>query len=227
MSEWWRDSLAFCRTYWWAILAVVVPIATLREFILINLDWYSASPALHDGDIPLNFLWIYLTLLVFGCFLQISLILLVQAILSKRDTGFAQRSRRALVMMLPFVLLQMITVLGVVAGALVFIVPGIYVLVRWLLAPYFLLLQKQNALASLKSSWQYSQGYGWDLFFSLLVTILISSIPTMFILRGADAGDVMLSNAVLSILSSLLWACSVVLFYRAFDYVQANPRFID
>ena len=90
-----------------------------------------------------------------------------------------------------------------------------------------MLIQGQGALASLKSSWKFSRGYGWDLFFGLLITALVSAIPTLFILNGASGGNVILSNAVLSILSSILSAWSVVLFYRAYDYVQSNPRFID
>ena len=225
MSEWLRDSLAFCRTYWWAIVALVVPIAALREFILINLGWNTMAAGINA--IPPGFLWGMLTLLLLESFLQISLILLVQGVLSKQDAGIAQRSSRALVMMLPFIMMQLMMGFGVAAGAVAFIVPGIYILVRWLLAPYFLLLQGQGALASLKSSWQYSRGYGWDLFFGLLITTLVSAIPTVFMLNGTDTGDVVLSNAVLSVLSSVLGAWPVVLFYRACDYVQANPRFID
>ena len=225
MSEWLRDSLAFCRTYWWAIVALVVPIAALREFILINLGWNTMAAGINA--IPPGFLWGMLTLLLLESFLQISLILLVQGVLSKQDAGIAQRSSRALVMMLPFIMMQLMMGFGVAAGAVAFIVPGIYILVRWLLAPYFLLLQNQGALASLKSSWQYSRGYAWDLFFGLLITTLVSLAPTVFMLDAANNDTVLLSNAVLSILSSVLGAWSVVLFYRAFDYVQANPRFID
>ncbi|HCI02564.1 MAG TPA: hypothetical protein DE276_05125 [Oceanospirillaceae bacterium] len=225
MSEWLRDSLSFCRTYWWAIVAIVVPVAIMREFLLANLGWYEMGTG---ASTELSTLLTAIgVIVIFESFIQIKLILLVQGVLAKQNLSFSQRSSRALVALLPFIFMQILISFGVMAGLLAFILPGIYVFVRWVLAPYFLLIQGQGGLASLKSSWKFSRGYTWDLFFGLLITALVSAIPTLFILNGASGGNVILSNAVLSILSSILSAWSVVLFYRAYDYVQSNPRFID
>ena len=90
-----------------------------------------------------------------------------------------------------------------------------------------MVVQGSGALASLKQSWKYSRGYGWDLFFGLVVTSVVSIIPSMFMLEGVDTSAGALSNSVLSIVGSCLAVWGLVFFYRAFDYVQANPRFLD
>ncbi|MDP6165532.1 MAG: YciC family protein [Gammaproteobacteria bacterium] len=225
MSEWLRDSLSFCLTYWWAFVALIVPIAGLREFLMIQTEWYGISSGIET--LPDMFLWSLLAVVIIESFLQISVIILVQAILGKQNQGFAQRSSRALMIMLPFIFMELMMGFSVAAGLLVFIVPGIFILVRLSLAPYFLVIQSRGALASLKDSWACSRGYGWDLFFGLVVTTLVSLIPTFFMLEGTDSSTALLSNAVLSVLSTCLGVWGAVFFYRAFDYVQANPRFVD
>ncbi len=225
MSEWLRDSFSFCRTYWWAIVALVVPIALVRELYLINAGWYAYDPT--SGAMPESLAGNVFFILIIEAFLQISLILLVQGILAKQHLSWSQRSLRALGFFLPFFLMQIMMAFGVVAGLMLMIVPGIFVFVRWLLAPYFMLLQGQGALASLKSSWRLTQGYGWDLFFALVAMMVIGLVPSMFMLDNVTSSASAFSNGVLSILGSVIGAWSVVLFYRAYDYIQANPRIVE
>ena len=225
MSEWLRDSFNFCRTYWWAIVTLVVPIALVRELYLINNGWYAYDPT--SGAMPENLAGNVFFVLMIESFLQISVILLVQGILAKQHLSWSQRSLRALGFFLPFFLMQIMMAFGVVAGLMVFIVPGIFVFVRWTLAPYFMMLQGQGALASLKSSWRLTQGYGWDLFFALVVMMTIGLIPSIFMLDNATSSASAFSNGVLSVAGSLIGAWSVVMFYRAFDYIQANPRIAE
>ena len=225
MSEWLRDSFSFCRTYWWAIVALVVPITMVREFIMIQTDWYSIGAGMQG--LPEMFMWAVVAILLLESFLQVSLILLVQGILNKSNLSFGQRSSRAIVIILPFIFMEIMMGFAVAAGMLLFIVPGIWILVRLSLAPYYMVLQGVGALSSLKQSWKVSRGYGWDLFFGLVVTSIVSIIPSMFMIEGVESSSAALSNSVLSIVGTCLGAWSVVFFYRAFDYVQANPRVID
>ena len=225
MSEWLRDSFSFCRTYWWAIISLVVPVAMVREWVMIQTDWYTIGADMQG--LPDMVGWTIIAMLLLESFLQISLILLVQGILSKDNPSFGQRGSRAIVIMLPFILMELMMGFAVAAGMLLLIIPGIWVLVRLSLAPYYLVLQGVGALASLKQSWKVSRGYGWDLFFGLVVTSIVSIIPSMFMIEGVESSAGALSNSVLSIVGSCLAAWSVVFFYRAFDYVQANPRIID
>ena len=135
MSEWLRDSLSFCRTYWWAIVAILVPIAIMREFLLANLGWYEMGTG---ASTELSTLLTAIgVIVIFESFIQIKLILLVQGVLAKQNLSFSQRSSRALVALLPFIFMQILISFGVMAGLLAFILPGIYVFVRWILVPYF------------------------------------------------------------------------------------------
>ena len=190
--------------------------------LLLHVDIHPTS-----GAMPENLAGNVFFVLMIESFLQISVILLVQGILAKQHLSWSQRSLRALGFFLPFFLMQIMMAFGVVAGLMVFIVPGIFVFVRWTLAPYFMMLQGQGALASLKSSWRLTQGYGWDLFFALVVMMTIGLIPSIFMLDNATSSASAFSNGVLSVAGSLIGAWSVVMFYRAFDYIQANPRIAE
>lgn len=237
MSEWLRDSFNFCRTYWWAIVTLVVPIAGIRELIMIQTDWYTISQDFTNQTD--QFAVSIAAMLIIEPFLYISLILLVRAILSNQYQSYTQRSWHALVVLPKYLLMIFISAfaIGSVFGIAVFVagafggivvaIPCIYVLVRWLLAGYLLVINNQSPVNALVNSWNVSKGYGWDLLFGMIVTALIGALPSLFMIDGVDSSVAMLSNSVLSIVSSCLGAWSVVFFYRAFDYIQANPRIAE
>lgn len=62
-----------------------------------------------------------------------------------------------------------LSVLGAILGLIVFIVPGIMLLVRWSAASGFVIGARQGITDSLGASWHATQGSGWAIFFAALV----------------------------------------------------------
>jgi len=62
---------------------------------------------------------------------------------------------------------------GILIGSLLFIVPGIFLLVRWSAASGFVLGGRAHATDGLSASWQATKGHGWAIFFAGLAMIVI------------------------------------------------------
>ena len=63
--------------------------------------------------------------------------------------------------------------LGVVFGLILLIVPGLYLLTRWILIIPVIVLEGRSAGESFGRSWELVKGFGWNVFGVIVLTILI------------------------------------------------------
>lgn len=104
--------------------------------------------------------------------------------------------------------LMILTVIGMVVGLLLLIVPGIILMIRWSASTGFLLGKGEGIVESLTASWHATKGHGWTIFFAglllmIALVILVVIIGALSFVLGATAGGVVsafveaASNAVL------------------------------
>lgn len=82
--------------------------------------------------------------------------------------------------------LGIITVLILIAGFILLIVPGIILLWRLFLAPYILIDKKTHVMDALSLSWNMTKGYAWAIYSIILFSILLA-LPGAIPLIGALA----------------------------------------
>ncbi len=121
------------------------------------------------------------------------------------------------------VLLAFIADVLLIAGFILLIIPGIYLLVRFSFAYYALMIEQRSAFDSLSRSWQLTQGHWWKLFWALLVLFLAIFIPALIVLiifalidpGGADIGGALIALLV----SPFVWVYYVFLFMTFINFV--------
>src|SRR6266540_5114190 len=64
----------------------------------------------------------------------------------------------------PLVCVSLLTGLGIAAGTLLLIVPGIVLAVRWSLAVPVVMLEKESPCAAMRRSRELVRGHGWAVF---------------------------------------------------------------
>ncbi|HLD25870.1 MAG TPA: hypothetical protein VJC05_02410 [Candidatus Andersenbacteria bacterium] len=74
--------------------------------------------------------------------------------------------------------------LATVAGLIVFIVPGIYIALRFSQAGYIIVDRKLKGIEALKASWQLTRGTTLQLFFFFLTLIVLNTLGTLLLLIG-------------------------------------------
>jgi hypothetical protein len=106
----------------------------------------------------------------------------------------------------------------VIIGFIVFIIPGIYIAVRFTVAAQAAVLERQGVTDSLRRSWSLVDGNWWRVFgIVIVVTILVGLLEALVgRVVGTVAGDVLgtgLSTAVVGILIQPIQAIALTLLY--------------
>ncbi len=69
-------------------------------------------------------------------------------------------------------------------GFLLFILPGIYLAIRWMFAEYLVIDQNMTPVQALRASSELTKGYWWKLFGFSLVSVLLVFLGTLVFLVG-------------------------------------------
>ncbi len=220
MSEWIKDSFIFYKRHWVGLLSIVLPVAILQEFIFAQWDYYDVlSTTSFQMQSLLPFIGV--SMLV-NLFLQLYVIYYIQAVLSDQSSNMQAIVGKMLAVLPYFIMLNIFISIAIACGLIALILPGIYIFIKLTLSQYFYLLGNQPLMASMKASWQATKGYFWDLLLGVLVIVLITSLPSWF-----HSQEPTLINAMLNIISTCLGLVMTIFLYRAYDYVQENPRVVD
>lgn len=225
MSEWLKDSFIFYQRHFVGLLSIVVPVAILQEFILTQWVY---DEIIIDTEFQMQQLLLPVVLLamtikiVIGSFLQVYVIYYIQAVLNGQLSNFKSIVGKPLAVLPYFIMLDILISVAMFFGLLIFIIPGIYIFIKLLLAQYFYLLGNKGLLESIKASWQATKGYGWDLLLGFIIIFVISFVPALL-----TSNEPELINSILNIVSTCLGLVMTIFLYRAYDYIQENPRVID
>jgi len=74
--------------------------------------------------------------------------------------------------------------LGVMAGLMLFVVPGIYILVHGILFPFFIVDKNVGPIEALKRSFKVVRGSGWQVFALIVVGAALNFNPMIIIFAG-------------------------------------------
>ena len=92
--------------------------------------------------------------------------------------------------------------LGVGLGFLLLIVPGIFLLVRWVAALPAIVVERRGATEGMRRSWNLVRGRGWHVFSAVIVSSLITAVATSVF--TAFGGESALIRGVLSGIAAAL-----------------------
>ena len=160
-----QDSLYFFRRNLTSILTLCLPLVVLEAF-----SKQLVSNALGDNDSPAYEL---LVGLLFYPLYTSALILFLDA----RTRSEQPRKRDLMAMALrlwpTFAVLSALSTLLIMLGMSMFVIPGIYVMIKLVFSEYLLVLEGMTPLAAMRESFKMSQGH----FVRILVCVLCVYLP--------------------------------------------------
>ncbi len=115
---------------------------------------------------------------------------------------------------LPYLGLTILVILGVIAGMILLIVPGVYLAVRWSLAQARLVARGDGVMDSLKASWDLTKGYSLRIFLAILAFGLIGIVIGFIagLLGPTNIVGLVISQLASYTLSMIMLGLAVVLF---------------
>jgi uncharacterized membrane protein len=91
----------------------------------------------------------------------------------------------------------------ILLGFVCFIIPGIYLAVRWMFAEFYVLEKGMRPLQALKASSELTKGYRWKLLLFCLVSVLLIILGFFFLIIGAIVAALVVTFASIKIYKDL------------------------
>ncbi|MDC9720567.1 MAG: YciC family protein [Gammaproteobacteria bacterium] len=212
-----KDTFNFFKTHWLMLALISVPLVLLSEAIK-----YSVGPVGASGA-SLGDLWFYFGEIVFVfSLLQVSVILYIHAAVNGPSLGVMQSWRLGFSWLLPYLGLSLLTLLPVALGLLLFIIPGIIVMVRLMLAPYIFLLENLGAKASLMASWERTKGHFGDLVMGGIVIMLPITIISRLVASSQEMMTSSIKVAAVASIETFFGLILSVYLYRIYSLIKAK-----
>jgi Membrane domain of glycerophosphoryl diester phosphodiesterase len=143
-------------------LAVYVAVALIGLLLHAILDRWAAG------------LLTFLVALVATFWLQGALVKAIDDIRDGRpDLSFGETFEVVRPQLPAIIVAGILAVLGVMLGLILLIVPGLYLLTRWILIIPVVVLEGRSAGESFGRSWELVKGFGWNVFGVIVLTILL------------------------------------------------------
>jgi hypothetical protein len=182
VTELFRDTFGVFFRHAWVFIAlaaaVVVPVHLVVEGIGLEMltGSYDSSPSLAENTVP--------TLVDF---LVVSPIITAICIHALRAIAEGRRPRpsRALVSgfeaFTPLFFAVLLAALGIAAGFVLLILPGVYLFVRWFFVPQAVVIENARGWPALVRSGEVVQGFWWRAFGLVLLITLAVAIPGLLL----------------------------------------------
>ena len=116
---------------------------------------------------------------------------------------------------LPYCLLSILSTLGVVAGMIALVIPGLVIMARWSIAPAILFVRQGSAVKALGESWERTRGAEFQILvaaLALLVPLIAVMIACSFLFDPADPVGIAVSQIAGSGLSLVLSGMGVAIY---------------
>jgi Membrane domain of glycerophosphoryl diester phosphodiesterase len=147
-------------------------------FLVVSLLSAIAADARADADDAVAGFWSLVGLiaaLVGSLWVQGALTATVADVRDGRaDEGIEATYRRVRPAIVPLLLAGLLAGLGIALGLVLLIVPGLFLLTRWVLVTPVVVLERLGPTDALRRSWQLVKGSGWTVFGVIVVTVLLA-----------------------------------------------------
>jgi len=149
-------------------------------FVVLNLFSAIAADAGADAHDAVAAFWALVGLvvsLVGSLWVQGALTATVADVRDGRaDDGIETTYRRVRPTLLPLLLAGLLAGLGILLGLVALVIPGLFLLTRWVLVTPVVVLEQLRAREALRRSWSLVKGHSWTVFGVIVVTVLIAIV---------------------------------------------------
>ena len=149
-------------------------------FVVLSLFTAIAADVSDDGANVVAALWSLASLVVLiigSLWLQGALTATVADVRDGRaDEGIEAVFRRVRPALGTLFIAGLLTGLGIALGFVALIVPGLFLLTRWVLVTPAVVLERLPATDAMRRSWELVRGHGWPVFGVILITMIIAGI---------------------------------------------------
>lgn len=155
-------------------------------FVVLNLFSAIAADARADADDAVAAFWSLVGLLVAlvgSLWVQGALTATVADVRDGRaEEDIETTYRRVRPTLVPLLAAGLLAGIGIAAGFVLLVVPGLFLLTRWVLVTPAVVLERLGAVDALRRSWRLVRGQGWTVFGVIVVTVFLALLAQLLFL---------------------------------------------
>jgi len=160
-----------------AVLGLLLSVLPEAGLAWVQTRYLTPDPANPTGLYMTGTFWLFtlgsaLVGIILQCLMQASVIHTAVADLKGRSAGTGEALSVAFANLVPLFLLALLMALGIFAGLILLIVPGIFLAVAWMVAVPAMVVEKKSVVESLERSWRLTENNRWWLVLITLVFLL-------------------------------------------------------
>ncbi|MFD1786801.1 hypothetical protein ACFSC3_04370 [Sphingomonas floccifaciens] len=214
-----------------AFLLGAVPQQVMSQLLMVRIGPDAAAQSGFVALMVLNFI-------VYAICTALALAALVRttgAFVQGRTIGLGESLSGGLVKLLPLIGVAILYTIGIAVGWVFLIVPGIIVLVTWIVTIPALVEEDRGVFAAFGRSRELTRGVRWTIFFLVVIVLILSwlasalgAVPTVILnggLTGLKPTPVTVVTALItSTLTTALWSTVVTSLFFTLREAREGPQ---
>ena len=212
------ESWLFFRTHAMVLSAIILPIVIPISILTSIYEYFFISDkfVLAEALIPM-----FINLLASPIY-SVGVILYMASVIGKEPIDIQKAWVLGIKFWAPFLVLTVIVGAAVMTGFIFFIIPGIYLTVRFSFSGFDLLLKENNPLNAIKNSWDMTKEYTPVLIAGYVLITLSLYIPYYTILSTFHEANVisMVLNTIINLIYSVLGTFFTIFSFRIYDIAR-------
>jgi hypothetical protein len=136
-----------------------------------------------SSDKPTINIWLICALAIVGIISYLLLVVLTVKAATKKIVKFSEIWETFKVKWWKIVLVEILVVILIFAGLILFIIPGLIILSRLVFAPFITINRNVGVVEALNESWSMTKGYAWTIFTTILFSLVLS-LPSIIPIVG-------------------------------------------
>ncbi|CAM3567060.1 YciC family protein [Parendozoicomonas haliclonae] len=211
-----QDTLRFFRGNLKNLALIVLPYALVSElvyrFYILGLP---KEQQLFSG---------FMVEIILFPILQTVVVLYMAAAVSGHQRGPLQCYQHSVQFWPRMLMLSIVTTLAVMAGLSLFIVPGIYLLVRLCLSEMFCILDRQSLFEGMRSSFGATVPVTWVIFLGLVILFPGITAITLGLAQMVGATDTPLVSIAVGVVQGVLRSLYAIYLFRVYSAIKQAAK---
>ena len=194
--------------------AVVIPVHVAVEGIGLEMltGPYDDSPELAEAAVPT-----VVGFLVVSPIITAICIHALRSVAGGERIGAGQAFVSGFEAFTPLFFAVALAAIGIAAGFLLLVVPGIYVAVRWFFVPQAVVIERARGPQALVHSGEVTQGFWWRTFGLVILVNLAAALPALLLTAPFTAVAASTDDAVWSLAGTIAAECVTAPFVALFS----------
>ncbi len=206
------DTLTFFRSHLTSLFLIVLPYALLSE---LALHFY-----IQKQEAQQQLIAVFFVEMILFPILQTVIVLYMAAAVSGQRRSPLQCYSFSVQFWPRMLLLSVFTMVTVISGLSLFIVPGIYLLIRFSLSEMFCIIERQSLIASISSSFSATVPVTWVIVIGLGILFPAITATTLVISKMAHNIDLPLASFAATAVQGVLRSLYIIYLFRVFSAIR-------